>query len=413
MATIENSSPPKPHFETDSGPTPSVSDTLVQSLIQGFHNAVLKENDEATNNIYFEGDSDTYGEEYQYPLRPYAEDCSYYLRTGTCKFGLNCKFNHPVGRSSHVAKEREKEGYEFSDKTAQITCKYYLSAGGCKFGEACRYNHSKEKNVIVSSDYNFLGLPMRLGEKECSYYMRYGSCGYGAMCRFHHPNPSVVGGSSSYAMINSDEPVLQKLLGSSTSPRASSSLNMLSSKTLPFSDDSSFYVNEMHSLPQKMYSTAEQNGFQAPMSSIEKTMHPYSAPAANNPMKKTEVSAHQQIQAEEFPERPGNPDCDYFMKTGDCKYKSACRYHHPKNRPPQSAVCVLSDKGLPLRPGSKICWHYERFGICKYGQTCLFDHPLNLNSSANPVESVEPVFQLSSDTNSASLEVGAFDWDWN
>ncbi|XP_020973028.1 zinc finger CCCH domain-containing protein 43-like [Arachis ipaensis] len=34
----------------------------------------------------------------QYPLRPDAEDCAFYLKTGTCKFGFNCKFNHPLGR---------------------------------------------------------------------------------------------------------------------------------------------------------------------------------------------------------------------------------------------------------------------------------------------------------------------------
>ncbi|XP_062077873.1 zinc finger CCCH domain-containing protein 43-like [Humulus lupulus] len=33
---------------------------------------------------------------YQYPVRPKAEDCSFYLKAGTCKFGSNCKFNHPV-----------------------------------------------------------------------------------------------------------------------------------------------------------------------------------------------------------------------------------------------------------------------------------------------------------------------------
>ncbi|QHO19310.1 Zinc finger CCCH domain-containing protein [Arachis hypogaea] len=34
----------------------------------------------------------------QYPLRPDAEDCAFYLKTGTCKFGFNCKFNHPLSR---------------------------------------------------------------------------------------------------------------------------------------------------------------------------------------------------------------------------------------------------------------------------------------------------------------------------
>lgn len=48
------------------------------------------------------GDAEKKAEEsrrrYQYPVRPEAEDCSYYLKTGSCKFGSNCKFNHPVKR---------------------------------------------------------------------------------------------------------------------------------------------------------------------------------------------------------------------------------------------------------------------------------------------------------------------------
>lgn len=39
---------------------------------------------------------------YHYPLRPDAEDCSFYMRTGTCKFGPNCKFNHPSKKKNQV-----------------------------------------------------------------------------------------------------------------------------------------------------------------------------------------------------------------------------------------------------------------------------------------------------------------------
>lgn len=38
----------------------------------------------------------------RYPVRPEAEDCSYYMRTGNCKFGSDCKFNHPVVRKNQV-----------------------------------------------------------------------------------------------------------------------------------------------------------------------------------------------------------------------------------------------------------------------------------------------------------------------
>jgi hypothetical protein len=39
---------------------------------------------------------------HQYPVRPEAEDCAFYMKTGTCKFGVNCKFNHPVRRKNQV-----------------------------------------------------------------------------------------------------------------------------------------------------------------------------------------------------------------------------------------------------------------------------------------------------------------------
>lgn len=41
---------------------------------------------------------------YSYPVRPDAEDCAYYMKTGNCKFGSNCKFNHPVRRKNQVNK---------------------------------------------------------------------------------------------------------------------------------------------------------------------------------------------------------------------------------------------------------------------------------------------------------------------
>ena len=31
----------------------------------------------------------------RFPRRPGEPDCSYYLKFGTCRFGIKCKFNHP------------------------------------------------------------------------------------------------------------------------------------------------------------------------------------------------------------------------------------------------------------------------------------------------------------------------------
>lgn len=53
-----------------------------------------------------------------------------------------------------------------------------------------------------------------------------------------------------------------------------------------------------------------------------------------------------------FPERPGQPECQFYMKTGDCKFGAVCRFHHPRERLIPVPDCVLSPLGLPLRPVS-------------------------------------------------------------
>lgn len=53
-----------------------------------------------------------------------------------------------------------------------------------------------------------------------------------------------------------------------------------------------------------------------------------------------------------FPERPGQPECQFYMKTGDCKFGAVCKFHHPKERLLPVPDCLLSPIGLPLRPVS-------------------------------------------------------------
>eukprot|EP00850_Spirogloea_muscicola_P016588 SM000135S27032 [mRNA] locus=s135:379067:379894:+ [translate_table: standard] len=85
-----------------------------------------------------------------------------------------------------------------------------------------------------------------------------------------------------------------------------------------------------------------------------------------------------------FPERPGQPECQYYLRTGDCKYGATCRFHHPSDRALPSPTCVLSPIGLPLREGSPTCTYYSRFGICKYGPTCRYDHPMHISPAPGP-----------------------------
>lgn len=65
-----------------------------------------------------------------------------------------------------------------------------------------------------------------------------------------------------------------------------------------------------------------------------------------------------------YPERPEQPECQYFMKTGRCKFGSDCKYHHPKERLASSDAYDLGPYGLPLRP---VCYPFSRmFNCCHY-----------------------------------------------
>lgn len=59
-----------------------------------------------------------------------------------------------------------------------------------------------------------------------------------------------------------------------------------------------------------------------------------------------------------FPERPGEPECQYYIKTGDCKFGLSCRYDHPRDRVVPRTNCLLSPIGLPLRPVRKVIYQF-------------------------------------------------------
>ncbi|GMI76722.1 hypothetical protein like AT3G48440 [Hibiscus trionum] len=308
-----------------------------------------------------------------YPVRPEAEDCAYFIKTGVCKFGFNCKFNHPIPRKNQAVKEKD----ESTEKTSQQNCKYYLRTGGCKFGKACRYNHSKQNSTVATIlEHNFLGLPIRKGERECPYYMRNGSCKYGDNCRFNHPDPQL-------------SEAFEPPSGYDNGGSVSSQVNMASWPSPMTLNDSATaaYMPNIFSPTQGVPppSNPEWNRYQTTVyPSPEIRLHLIPAYVMDSSSAETTSYTHHQSQVvvDEFPERPGQPECSYFLKNGDCKFKSNCKYHHPKNRDAKLAPCALSDKGLPLRPDQRICLHYSRYGICKFGPACKFDHSVQATPSA-------------------------------
>ena len=61
-------------------------------------------------------------------------DCTFYMKTGSCRFGSGCKFNHPrLNTHSHA----------FNENPAEPDCSFYMKTGSCRFGSGCKFNHPR------------------------------------------------------------------------------------------------------------------------------------------------------------------------------------------------------------------------------------------------------------------------------
>ncbi|KAK9133189.1 hypothetical protein Scep_012717 [Stephania cephalantha] len=306
-----------------------------------------------------------------YPDRPGEPDCIYYLRTGVCGYGSSCRYNHPA-YSAQGASYR----VELPERVGEPDCQYFLKTGVCKFGAACKFHHPRDKQIATQISLNMLGLPMRQDEKSCPYYMRTWSCKFGVACKFHHPQPAAavgtilpVPGATAYGST-----------GSSIAPASSVpyvaglpawSLPRVPSIAGPFMPSSQAYMPVVlsHSqgiLPSQRWSAYTPENGSSGLGSLQ--------------------SSSVQL----YPDRPEQPECQYYMKTGSCKFGSACKYHHPKERP-LSTANSFGQFGLPLRPGQAVCSYYSMYGQCKYGTMCKYDHPLPYYNYSMSLSAPDPI----------------------
>lgn len=251
-------------------------------------------------------------------------------------------------------------------------------------------------------------------EKECAYYLRTGSCKFGDTCKFHHPQPSnavvSIRGSSVYTTVPSPGiPGQQPYSGGLTNWPLSRASFITGTRW----QGPSSYAQLI--LPQGMVQVPGWNAYPVSLISFcifclpLKKLNPVVGSAMENfPVSKTKIWISLQGQMGSavsspgnqqqtpprtgqfygssqqseitgsggqgsvssyqvssvpmgvyafhkenlFPERPGEQECQYYMKTGDCKFGAVCRFHHPRERVIPVPDCILSPLGLPLRPVS-------------------------------------------------------------
>ncbi|KAI5428446.1 hypothetical protein KIW84_033436 [Lathyrus oleraceus] len=420
-----------------------------------------------------------------YPEHPGEPDCSYYIRTGLCRFGATCRFNHPPNRKLAIATARMKG--EFPERLGQPECQYYLKTGTCKFGATCRFHHPKDKAGVAGRvALNILGYPLRPNESECAYYLRTGQCKFGNTCKFHHPQPSnmvlSMRGSTVYPTVQSPTTPGQQSYAAGITNWSSSSYvpsprwqgpSSYAPLILPQGVVSvpgwSTYGGQMGSeSPQQTmrndqtYGTSHQGELEnAGLQGAYSQYRSGSVPVGFYALQRDNI----------FPERPDQPECQFYMKTGDCKFGAVCRFHHPRERQIPAPDCVLSPIGLPLRPvltefakalkknepsysrqeptnlldipntivglcsdrfppkklhekqglcspskrcslfvqGEPLCVFYSRYGICKFGPSCKFDHPMGIftYNVASPLADTPGRRLLGSSSGTAALSLSS------
>uniref|UniRef100_A0A0D3ELY5 C3H1-type domain-containing protein n=1 Tax=Oryza barthii TaxID=65489 RepID=A0A0D3ELY5_9ORYZ len=324
------------------------------------------------------------------PERPGEEDCVYYLRTGACGFGDRCRYNHPRDRggTEFGGGARNAAALDYPERVGQPICEYYMKTGTCKFGTNCKYHHPKQDGAVLPVMLNNSGFPIRLGEKECSYYMKTGQCKFGTTCKFHHPefggvpmtpgiypplqSPSIAS-PHPYASLANWQMGRPPVVPGSYIPGSYTPM-MLSSGMIPLQGWSPYPA----SVNPVVSGGAQQNVQAGPVYGMghhgSSSTIAYGGPYVPYASSTGQSSNNQQEHG--FPERPGQPDCQYYMRTGDCKFGATCKYHHPRELSAPKSGYMVNSLCLPLRPGAQPCAYYAQNGYCRYGVACKYDHPM-------------------------------------
>uniref|UniRef100_A0A7N0UNA7 C3H1-type domain-containing protein n=1 Tax=Kalanchoe fedtschenkoi TaxID=63787 RepID=A0A7N0UNA7_KALFE len=314
-----------------------------------------------------------------YPERPSEVVCRYYMKNGVCGFGASCRFNHP--RDAAAA--------------------FYMTTNNCKFGASCKFDHPKhdgETKICL----NYLGYPLRPGEKECSYFVRTGQCKFGATCKFDHPQPvhshvstaTLTPGDASAPLPPKSNTQVHPPPTPAPQPYGVITGNWQVPRTpifLPapypciqgtygptFLQPGVFSMPSWGPYPIQMSPVVSPriqppigSGPRYDMSHLSAPASPYAGPYPLIPT----AGAFSIIQKEPIlSERPDQPECRNYFKYGYCKYGFSCKYRHPSEVNASKPTPPHGTTEPPLRAGVPYCTNYAHQGVCKFGSSCKFNH---------------------------------------
>ena len=122
-----------------------------------------------------------------FPVRPGVQTCAYFEKVGDCKFGASCKWNHPEGIAFKLAPQLfmqqklrtqdeptgDPSGFNskgFPLRPGVQICTFFQKTGECKFGSSCKWDHDEAGVTPQTSKFNSLGYPVRPFQIACAFF---------------------------------------------------------------------------------------------------------------------------------------------------------------------------------------------------------------------------------------------------
>ncbi|CAM0946163.1 unnamed protein product [Alopecurus aequalis] len=376
-----------------------------------------------------------------YPQRPGKPNCQSYMVKGSCSDGFYCQSHHPLLKakpdSSWYPSEQGNHGVadilELNRiglpirKGARI-CTYYMRNGACRYGKRCHFNHPEhvidaqfyapagwEDTALElerSSDHHTtLDDTSRLKKSSDNATLYDTSYSKKSSDRATSDDTSYSKKSSDHASIDdtsyskksSDRAILDDTTCSKkSSDHATIDDTSCSSEVLPPN------IIRMLLPPPKVLPGTERKVMELKKdsnwsSTLDDSDGCCSADSSDGPLCKQEhvdnsdgpLRKQEQL---DYPQRPGEPECPFYMKNRFCRFGAKCSFNHPKDSNPTLQSLTNAKKSVatderhqstritlevympqqqryPERPGQPDCRYYLQFGKCKFLSACIFHHP--------------------------------------
>ncbi len=249
------------------------------------------------------------------PQRPHTQDCPFYVQHGRCAFGSTCRFNHPLDNTqmANSLATTTLNSHNYPLRPGQATCAFYMRNAKCKFGVTCKFDHPEE--VVrgrANSESSDGGRYRSRRDSGQQWQQR------NASAKSWQPKQSW--GPNSENWTHEPDRASNQQPGNLQREAQVSAGQYSAYQMYPMGSPTHAAMNPAFMIPQPhLYGSPQQ---------MARMMNPQTT---HMMMQNQPYMPPQQHAGPDgaYPHRPGEPECKFYMRYGQCKYGSQCKYHHP------------------------------------------------------------------------------------